>query len=489
MKKFEFNERRLKYGTLATVITVIFIAVVVLANILVSMLLDRFPAKIDLTQGGTFEISEESINFLKTVEMPVAITVLQEELTLKASGIDGQQVCEVINRYAQYSKNITVKYINPEKNPSEVSRLNFLYKGDISNKLVTIEAGERVKVLAQTDLVVYNQTSFTEYEISSTAEQAMTSALMAVTDANPIKVTILTDDDSIAINGLTDMLGLNGYDVETVDPLTGVIDPKSSMLIVNAPLNDYSDDQIKKMEDFLNNDGKMGKNLLYVSSLNQKLTPKIDSFLASYGVQIDTGCIMESDMNNMTQVANGVYGVYTKIDNENFVKDVEQPLNPVVATYSRPINLLFAEKDGIKTESLLATNDTAYIIPLDAAEDLDISKLPQSSSNIITLSTKTTFDSENNKATTNVLTVGSPWLLNSSFISNSNWNNGDYLLSISNTLTGKSAGISIVPKDLNTKKVDISQADGYFVRNIVCIFIPLAIVIVGIVIYVRRRNR
>lgn len=493
MKKLQINQRRFKYGTLATVITIIFIAVVVLVNILASMILERFPAKVDLTENKLFSLSDESIDYLKTIDKDIEITVLSEESSLSSAGTDAKQVVEIINKYAQYSDKIKVNYINPDKNPEIITQFNALYKGDVSSEFVVIKCGERIKALATDDLITSSSQEAADGSTStlttSITEQSMTSAIMAVTDANPMKVTVLTTDSLTDVTPLTDMLKTNGYEIEEVDAATGTIDQESNLVILNSPSNDLTDEQITKLDTYLSNDGKLGRNIMYIASYGQKATPKLDVFLAEWGIEVGTGYTMDSNSNNIAQIQSGVYAIYTSIDNENYTKEMQNTSLDVLVLASRPINLLYETKDSRLTESLLKTEDTAYIVPDDATEDTDVSQLPQGAVNVMAVGSKYVYDSDNKKNTSNILTLGSGYIVNSSFMESANLNNGDYVLSAINTMTGKTAGISIVAKDLTQTTLDITEAQMIIVRNIVLLFIPLIIIVIGIVIWARRRNR
>ena len=72
-EKKKYSRRKLKYGGAATAVTLIVIAVVVLVNVVLSMLSDRMNMSIDITPDGTFEISQETIDYLDTVTEPVDI--------------------------------------------------------------------------------------------------------------------------------------------------------------------------------------------------------------------------------------------------------------------------------------------------------------------------------------------------------------------------------------------------------------------------------
>ena len=95
-----FHSRRFKFGSLATVITAVFVAAVILINVVVGLLLDRFPVSIDLTSDNRFELTQDSINFLSGLDQDVKITVLAEESEFESAGTYWKQVYEIIKDYA-----------------------------------------------------------------------------------------------------------------------------------------------------------------------------------------------------------------------------------------------------------------------------------------------------------------------------------------------------------------------------------------------------
>ena len=77
--KKHINPRKLKYGSFATALTALFIAAIVLVNIVATMLFDRFPITLDLTSGSIYTASEETIEYISGIISPVSITVLSTE--------------------------------------------------------------------------------------------------------------------------------------------------------------------------------------------------------------------------------------------------------------------------------------------------------------------------------------------------------------------------------------------------------------------------
>lgn len=70
------NRKKLKYGGLATAITVIFVAVVVLVNVVVTQLDKRFPnAKLDLTTANLYGISDETLDYIRNLDKDVDVAI------------------------------------------------------------------------------------------------------------------------------------------------------------------------------------------------------------------------------------------------------------------------------------------------------------------------------------------------------------------------------------------------------------------------------
>lgn len=488
MKKININKKRFKYGTFAAVISIIFIAAVVLVNIIAGMISDRFSGDIDLTKDKVFEITDQTKDFLKTLNKDIEITVLGDEASIKSSGIEGQHISQVLSKYEQSSDKITVRYINPDKHPEVLTQFNNIYKGDLSSSVAVVRCGDKIKPLSESELLSYTQTSQSQYSVSSTTEQAVTSAIMYVTDDNPMKATVLTTDSVADISALTTLLGNNGYEVEETNALTGEINPETTLLILNTPQSDLPESAVDKIAKFLYNDGKLGRSLLYISSYLQKDTPNIDALIAEYGLEAGSGTIYDSDYNNIVQTSDGAYGMFLKITPDEYSKEVQNTNNPVYAPIPGPVNVLFESKDSRETKVLLKTADTSVLIPEGADENIKISELPQASRGVLAVGTK--FDYVNDtKLTSNIMVLGSAELLNSSWMSQANLNNSDYIISAINAMTGKEAGITITSKSLTSTTLQVKASHATVIAWMAIIIVPAVILICGIVIWARRKHR
>src|SRR5699024_1741347 len=96
------------------------------------------------------------------------------------------------------------------------------------------------------------------YVEASTADQAFLSAFMTVTDPNPVTVTMLTGrNESSQLSYFQTLLEANGYTVESIDITKEEIPEETTVAVIPAPQTDYLDDEIEKIDSFLDNNGNL----------------------------------------------------------------------------------------------------------------------------------------------------------------------------------------------------------------------------------------
>lgn len=492
--KKSINRRKLKYGSVAAAITVIVIALVVMVNVIVNLSADKVNMSIDLTTNGSFEISQETKDYLATVNEPVSIVCMSDEITFQtAAYIYYKQAYEVLKKYSIYNNNIDLKFVDMVEDPTYADRYNSIYKGEINAYNIVVESSKRIKVLSIEDLynTQINYNTFSQEIVSSKAEQELTSAIMYVTDPNPLKAVVFKSDTSgSSYDNLVSLLNSNGYDVSEIDPLVDIIPEGADIVAINAPLNDYDESIINMLYDFLDNNGNLGKNLIYVADYSQKDTKNIDAFLAEWGLSVGHGVVGDQDANNLQ--SQSYYVVRNYIESNDFSGNVAQPNLPVIDYQARPVTLLFDTKDTRSTVALLKTKETAFVMTDEMQELARNGEQPEIVNGVQTtmaIGRKYVFNSDNQQVFSNVLVIGSSETLDAAFTETTYYNNGDYFISILNTMTGKNSGISIVAKDLTSPTFDIDQGTVGRYMTVFVIIIPLTVLIIGTVVFIRRRTK
>lgn len=493
--KVKFNTKKLKYGSIASALTIAVIAVVVLVNVIVSMVGERVDLKLDMTSKGVFEISQQSLDYIASLNEDVEIvTMVDETLFQTTSSQYYKQAYEVLKKYDLNSDRITVKFVDMTADPTYANKYSSIYKGEISENSIVIACGNRIKVISVNDLfnTEFSYQTFQNSIVSSKAEQVITSAVMYVTDPAP-KTAVILDVDTAGTshNSIKTLLEDDGFDVSMINPAAEAIPTDADMLVINAPLNDFSEELIKQIYDFLENGGNYGKNMIYLAGYSQKNTANIDAFLAEWGIEIPRGVVGETNVNNLATQST-LYAIKNYIADNDYSGNVSQPTLPVISYNARPVELLFEHSGNVSTVPLLTTEDTAFVLTDEMNEMAQNGENPEivnGTYNTIALANKYTFDNDNNMVLSNVLVFGASEMLDTGLTATTYYNNGDYFVSIVNTMTGKNAGITIVAKDLSAATFDSDVGKVKITFAVFLILIPLAVIGTGIVIWLRRRHK
>lgn len=518
MKKpdFSINKRRLKYGSFATALTVFVTAAIVLVNVVATLLFDRFPITLDLTAGSIYTVSDETAEYIESIDVPVSITVLATEESYRSISAYASQCAELLKNYTQHNPGITLRYIDMLSNPEFVAN----YSQELSNGDIIIEPDdgkhERVKIVSLTDIIVVQDeysyylgntyvsnygadrihTMLASYGLiqSSNAEQAITSAIMTVTDSNPITVSVLSypGANESDVSGLTDLMDANGYVITSTDIQSDELDDDIDLIIIPAPKIDYSTAEITKIENWLQGGGRLEKDMIYVASVEQGRTPNLDALLYKYGVTVEYQVVHET----ASQRYSG-YDTYTYQDivteNEDYLTDVTNLSRPVVVPDARALSLRFENVDSTYScEPLIASASSAVLKDMfDDSEDWTPADSEQRGSfTTVAIGRQKKINQDTHISTfTNVITFGSDLMLNSLLTTRSSFNNGDFIISMLNEVTGKSEGITIKPKVVNSGMFDITEAQNRTLTLVFAVIIPVAVLAVGTFVWIRRRHK
>ncbi|MCR5121243.1 MAG: GldG family protein [Ruminococcus sp.] len=522
------EHKKLRHGALSTVYTVIFIAAVVMLNIVAGILFKKYPLKLDLTKSGIYSISDESVNYVKSIDTDVTIRVFAKEDNFVALNEYSKQANEVIKRITEYNNRIKAEYIDIDSNPDIVSEytdqtvtaysiLVETVSKDRDGNVVTDEEGKPMKRIRQVSLLdLINFKSDVETQVSqyygmsaedyvvqttgselqgflrsvqgqlidaSTADEAFVSALMTVTDPNPITACVLTGRDEVAdIEYLKKLLTANGYTLKEINITSEEIPEDANICILPAPAVDYMDAEVKKLDDYVTNDGKMGHNLLYLASFNQQATPKLDEFLEEYGISVGSGLICENDKKYYyTQpfwtIAADISGSYT----DGLASDAK-----ILFFGARPVKLLQEGEHGkLTVEALIKSTTGAYI-----ADEKSGSAIENGQQTYAAMATKVSFSDDGSNTQSHVFVTGSDRMFSSEYLRINQYQNREYAIGVINSMTGKtSSGITIEPKVITGSIFDITAEQIRLLKIVFIGVIPAITLFIGFFIWFRRKNR
>lgn len=178
---------------------------------------------------------------------------------------------------------------------------------------------------------------------------------------------------------------------------------------------------------------------------------------------------------------------------DNFTQDVSAEKPAILSALCRPVNTLFDEQDMVSTDAYLKSSDSAYTANVDISQttgQVNIGDaLVKGQQNYMAVGSKAKFTDDNKTLYSNVIAVGSEGMLSDTYLQYSQYQNSDYFISVINGLTGKTAGITITPKTITGNVFDITQQQKTVLKWTFCLGVPVVVLIVGIVIWARRKNK
>ena len=483
VKEF-FKSRKFRKGGLSIAFTALFVVVIIVINMIAGLLTTKIPAlTFDLSAQNTYELTQDTIDFIKTLKKEVTVTVLASESQYMGASEYYLMAGTLLKQYENYTDKIKIKYVDLTANPTFTNK----YPDDtLSAGNYIVECGDKHRVLKTDDLF---ETSYDSYSYSTNVtglevEPAVTTAILNVTSDNQTKVQFIDGfgDYSSDAAAIKNLLEQNNYNVSAVNTLTQDIDSDTSAIILFTPTKDLDDTSLKKIKNFLSNNGSYGKNLIYVAPPVKTDTPKTDALLEEWGMKLGDGIVAETDTSKL--LTNEYVISILDYSNTEYTEGLKNKTLNMVGGYIVPVEI----KNANTATALLQTSAQAKLIPFDANSDknFDFEKLETKQYNAVAAGKK----SSNSDVSSNVVVFGSSLMFSSNAIKISSYNNGAYLINMFNKLTDNAdEGITIDGKDLEKPSLGITT-DQIDTWSFVCMaVIPIVIIIVAIVIWVRRRNR
>lgn len=493
--KTAVHKEKFKHGSLAVVFTVVFIAVIIVINVLVSALTTRFPSmNFDLTKEGLNTLSDEATDVAKEIVNETTIYIIGSEDAIRGDEVYSNyslkysQVANLADRLHELNDKIKVEYIDPDLNPQFISD----YAGDsLTTGKVMVKTDKRHKTLAVTDLFSIQQDSSTgQYNYYSKVDGALANALYLVNlDTVPVVAfatghnEMLTVSDNLST--FTGMLNDNNFEVKEFNMLTDEIPEDASIVVLGTPTTDYTSEELSKLEAYLDDEKMASSRTLYVMTAPNagwSSMPNLSSFLAEWGMEPQSQEVLESNTNNT--LYNMPYAIFANVTDSVLSKTYDN----VVKVQAAPVKRLFTANNDISTYSVIETSDTAYL-----SNDEKVLETPETDTYTILAFAQRYMDNQG-KICANVVVDGcaADFYDGSSLLGNSTFGNKDATLDLIKNLTGTTdtrVGLTVNQTQTNTMDISASSAVTWSIGMMLfTIVVPVAVLIIGLVIFLRRRH-
>jgi ABC-2 type transport system permease protein len=293
-----------KRGAYTAAISALVIAIVVVFNLVVGGL----PAgtlEYDITGKDVYTVTEQSVEYLKTLDKDVDIVVLAQ-----SSAID-QHLLKLINNYARLNSHLKLQIIDPVLDPTALTTWN----AKENNVVVKCAETDRTKVLNMAGfqgytegLMLYDAQTYQYYQqlkpVALDAEGQLTSAVNYVTSTAANKMYLLSGHGEASLGtNATEYISKSGIETASVNLLTdGGVPSGCQLLMCYNPSTDMNADELSMLETYLRNGGKM------ILLLDNPELANFNALMAVYGLQMQNGVVGDNDRNYKAYVQqNGIF--------------------------------------------------------------------------------------------------------------------------------------------------------------------------------------
>ncbi len=493
MKK-NLNTKKLKYGSVATVFTVLFIAAVILVNVLFSFLSDRFLLSVDLTNNGFYDLSQETKDTLASLQEDISITILdRDDFTYTrakySENVDSEYLNafpEIFSRYETLSSGkITVRYLDPYTNPTAIADYTTEF-GTPSVTDVIVESGRRSVLLSSVDFFEL-ETNYSSTLTSSTyqtvaglqAEQKLTSAILySVTDELPLAVFVEGHGES-AMDSLSSLLVAGNYELANVNLITDEIPETATLVVVAGPTSDFAASEIDKLDDYFDRGG----NAIFLSGANTPELQNLGVFLEEWGVRFDRSLVMDDQRNLMYQL-----NVLPYLQETDLTEDLMDSDALVVAANSRPIEVLWETDEQWRTTTpVLRTGDSSYAKSLDQ-ENMSLERQDTDEAGPFDLAVLSKHEDPNAGGVTSKIFFATVDLASDNYLASSTYLNQQLFVNVINDFNPMGESVIISTKSLATDEMSVQAWQATIIFWLLVVVLPVLFLIAGTMVWFRRRN-
>jgi hypothetical protein len=292
------------------------------------------------------------------------------------------------------------------------------------------------------------------------------------------------------------MYELNGYLTEQVNYTTeaGVISDSTGVVVIAAPATDYTTDEIVRLRKWLLNDGARGRHLMVLC--NPAAVGKCDNlyeFLKEdYGIEVTDQLIVETDKNNVP-AESGEYYPISQINLTELTGDVSEGkvLMPLTLQlklhYDTDIN-----KKALTNHALISFEDTVRLVDAQAVADQKTPAQNKAETYPVVGAAYAydyDYDKDNKVVSNFVMVSGSCLSATSLYVTSELYSNEDLYVYPMRTMCDLGDTLVISGRTSTNTMLYFSELTGEILGiGVFIIGIPLVVLIVGIVMFVRRRH-
>ena len=481
-RRWTISRNMISTSVFSTGMIAIVVALTVVVNLIASALPETY-TQIDATSQKLYSITKDTEKYLDTLKDDVTLYVMVNKNS-KDDNVD-----RTLQKYASASKHVKVKYVDPNVSPTFASKYT---DNDVTSNSIIVVCGDRSKVIDyNSDIYEYSYDSSYNYSVTGyDCEGQVTAAIQYVTSESTTNVYELTGHDESTLSGdFSEVFQKRFMNVGSLSLLTVDAIPEDCQAIfITAPQSDRSEDDLSKLSQYLGNGGKIYLSIDY-SKWNDLTNFK--KLLSDNNIETTESLLAETDRSYYYQ---SPFYLLPNVENTEVSSSVAG-MTQVFVPYS--VGITYTGEDDSNVTSFMTTSDTTIA---KAAANIAAVQSQADAANIASVQDGDTQGQYSlgmmvtNENGGELCVLGSAMMCTDSANQIVSGHNATLFNGIVNALVttddeNSDNAVVIAAKDYTVSNLTVS-ANAMLVYGILWgIFMPIVLIIIGIIVWARRRKR
>lgn len=472
--KKSFQSRQFKSGAYSSLVTVLVIAVVIALNLVVG----KLDLSTDLSSGNLFTLTKETKKILKENKKDITLYYMVSD------GNENEYINNVLEEFDSASGHVSLEKIDPVVNPAFASRYG-IEDGVSSNDVIVVEnASKTARHVSGADMYYSEQDASNPYSGSANyyldVEGQITSAIQNVLSGKMTKMYVVSGHSELAlVDTLTKAFEKMNVETDTLELLTAEKIPEDcDILMMNGPVTDITDNEKKILLDYLQAGGNAIINMEYTT----EKTPNLEEVLENYGIRSTSGIICETS---------GKYYYYPNCIVPELGMNGEDVLSMMEGYFIMPnsvgLNIMKEIRSSLTMQEILKTSDSSYlkVDPSSGSSEKESGDVDGPFQVGIAATEKLEDDAE-----TKLVVYGSAATFDEEYVATNQLGNSNLLKSAVNSMLDvDEEKVAINAKSMDVSRISITPAMQLVWAAVLIIFLPLACLVVGFIIWMMRRRK
>ena len=314
-------------------------------NILINFVPEKYTA-FDASSQQLYKLEEASVEYLKTLDEEIEVTVLASEEDAD------EYIVKTLNNMTDVSDKIHVDYIDTDKASNYA--LNYTTDSVTTDSLI-VETEKRYKIIDYNDMYGYSidYSTYSSYADSYDGEGQLISAFQYVlSDEMPV-IYQLTGHNEMSLSGdFLSLLQKANYDIQSLNLLAAdSIPDDAAALLILGPGADLSDDDLAKVNAYLENGGCLFLSLDYAYMSDSDDLKNIRSIMSTYNITAEEGIVADNDQN---YYYSSPFYLLPYMNYSDMIPDYSGSLQVFIPGL---VGLTYSESDLIYIEDLMTTSE------------------------------------------------------------------------------------------------------------------------------------